>query len=1497
MVKRFVKSSTVDSLGKIHPKVVDIVSTKSNVQLEAKTQSYFKRNYLDVLKKIIPGFYFQDDQLVSGTKVPPQNQLINSHIKVNQQMNQILPISALTDDRNLSSIESPSAFARFFYKQNFPATINPDDFDRNILKPQGKTYASYGTSTLFLNYVSGTLLPSFPAVTLSGPPGLDLATMTASAYSNDSSGTHRYLINNLGWLYFLNTSSTTWDGFSTSDAVATLIAENLWKNHPISLSQSLNVFQEYLWRHESALLASGISGSIPTDYASSISTSTTYTSGNQLLDRLKILNDIIYSPLYLDAPDNKVKTAFQNYIQSSALLTEEEENGPLTNFLRGISFGIADRVSEANELNSFYDIATCPDQFLELLAELIGWKLIGADIDKWRVQIRNAVQIYKQKGTKKSIQLILDSLFSTGVLNGTGSDVLFELWESYIPDLMYYALATSSAAVKNYSPEQAAKFGVKFSPSGMDHNIRSLVDKILFDLVRDFPERFRIGKTKFPTPIFVVQGTEREWRGPYHFHNPASEGWTADGKGGWIGANKQPSSIYMTGPEHSDQSVNLAVEFDPTFTFKYRDAIHYIPPFEKRKYYTPTLVNSSMLEKIEYYLVCYGVDKKFARILVDYIRLHTVRTLERSDSINGFLFYTKQQKYPLNFSSIVQEVTTERTPDPVDLLNLWNGKSSHFLLQFNASSFNWDSYLLSATTAYGVKQVARAVDEVAPAHAIPEILLTVCSVDDSASGIVDNACIEIQPNFHDLYEGSGSVTTNFAVSALDMAYVATVTTGMSPNRFTRNDVKYPYNNLLSGVGAAADQFLTSTRRNTLRRRNYKNLFPESGCFTRLGNSSPGRLEVSSSLYAFVTSSTGYYSLGFMPSALKYAPVPVYSDTFGDLLNISALDGVWSICQNLLSTDSFYGYNTSNTFASRAKQNVNSSDCNSYGRRGQLAPIIGLINNLHDEKKYLEASSIVSGYYLSDGAINKTWASSSPKITPNDLSAWVSAFGENTNFTQSVGNQLINNDIANRSLDYYENFAFGKNINTLFGKYITSSLYAAHAIRNNYNQIGGPNIFSHTYGPLIYNSDYEMNGSAIDTSSYLQSSSIFEGVDISFYGGSGILSLSGTSSTPTYFVGTYAASDSSSVYIGTTEFRNEHLVSAIDLVDTSSIPTFTSHPIFSIYKLASTAVSKFNINSYLLNNTIIKYHRSTQTHTLPRLRIKIDNSDTTDKARNFLQPNHDYNIDIDLHNIDLSSAYTGGQTLGVMIRTEPEEDKVWIYKPTLSNCNEVIDQWEQHPVTSLTSSSTGIRFAESYSQGVTIPEGKINVLQGSGTGRGINVVGIPEVRGITCWDTLYETEYTLPALANVSTKTRERIQFKLSTHNNKGSIPPPTYTDKFGVVHRTNQKYVIEIFTLDPVASKFIVFDNISITDITNKALASIATSYGNIEIKEEQLKTIFRFYRSMQKGNASRNKDETAAVMDTNGGARSNYRSIVSMYSNSRDTNSGSLKEIHIDEG
>ena len=1487
MSRRFVKNATVDSANVIKPKVIAVVSTGNNLQSESESQSYFKRNYLEVLRKITPTFYFADDRDLSGVKINELDQLINSHMLVNNSINTVLPMSALTYDSNLSALNTPAGFAKYFYKQNSPASIASDDFERTILKPLGKQYSDYDTSTAFLDYVSGTLLHQIPSLSTTDH---NLADLTLSAFTNESSSTYSYLARNLGWVYFLNRDVGV-DTFNTSNAVATMIAQNLWRGHSIELMDSINIFQEYLWRKENI----SPSGFIPVDYISGTNSSGTFVSGVQLLDRLKTLNEVVYSPHYLDSPDRKVEDSFVTYLATSSLITTTEEAGDFTKFLRGISFSLADRVTEGNEINALYDIAQCPDQYLELLAELIGWRLLGADVDKWRVQLRNAVQIYKKKGTRRSIQILLDTLFSAGVFDATTSDVLTELWESYIPDIIYYSLATSSApfadGFTSYTPELAHKFGVPYSKTSMDTNIKYIVDKILFDLVREYPNNFRLGKEPFHTPRFVLSGTDEIYEGPYHRHEPGT-------------VSEDVSSIYMTGEEHTGFSTNLELKYDPDFTFFYRDKINYIPPYEKRQYYTPTDVTPSLLDRIEALLNCYGVDSSFSKSVTDYIRSYTTQTVDPIYSFNGFLVFTKEKKYPLNYEQITKNSTKERDPDPLSLLSMWSGKSSHFYLSFDASSFNWKSSSFESSSHYGLKQVQQSVDQVIPAHAIPATLLTVSTVADSVSGVKDNDCREVRPNFNDLYEGSSTVTTNFGVTSVNMNSRA-VAMGISPNRFVRGDVESPNDYLFASAATGtgpegAFDVSPATSRNSLRRRNYRYLLPETKMFTRIGRNSPGNLSAS-----YEGSGYGYIPLGFVPSTLSWTPVALKSDDFGSLIDETNLHGIWGICQNLLSTSSYSGYMVSNTFAFRAKEDITSSDCNAYGRRGQLPEILYVMNKLNDKKKYLQASSIVSGYIDPRGDIDPLWPSSSTEIVPNDLSAWYSKDGLGANVVRSIANQLIRSTSANDSLSYMENFEFGRNVNTLFNSYNLSSKYAGHGIRNNYNQLGGPNIFSHTYGPLLYNSDFEIDGSSIAVSSFLQASSAIAEADISFFGGSGVLSLSGASSVDTY-VGTITASDSDTLYLGysnvsSPEFRNGYLVSGVELVDTSTPFMFTQHPIFSIFRLARKTLSKFDFSNYLIENTVIKYQRSSMRSTFPRLRIKIDNSDTTDSARNFLEPNHTYEIKIVAHNLAHESTFMGGQSLGVWIHTEPEDGKVWTYRPYgyPSNCpGRYIDAWEQMDASSF--NSDGISIVESLADVKDFP---VKPIGGRGLGKTNGMDEIGEERS-ACWDTIkidqggVIKEVDTPAMAKVTEDTRTVLTFRLTTNNDKGSHPSLRYEDLYGPINRLDQKYVIEIFTMKGNADQFVVFEDISIQDITNKEMAIIPSTYGDIHLDDFDLKTIFRFWKNMKKGIASRTAVITSGTMEASGGSRMNYRSNVGMYDHTYDTAIfNALAKVVINEG
>ena len=370
------------------------------------------------------------------------------------------------------------------------------------------------------------------------------------------------------------------------------------------------------------------------------------------------------------------------------------------------------------------------------------------------------------------------------------------------------------------------------------------------------------------------------------------------------------------------------------------------------------------------------------------------------------------------------------------------------------------------------------------------------------------------------------------------------------------------------------------------------------------------------------------------------------------------------------------------------------------------------------------------------------------------------------------------------------------------------------------------------------------------------------------------------------MGTYGASEVTDVFVGNPEFRNVNLVSAIELVDTSTPLTLSAHPIFSIFNFTRKDQNKYSYTSYLINNQIIKYHRSTDTTVFPRLRVKIDNSDYTNKSRNFLEPNHDYEITIKAHNLATQGTGIGGSKLGVWVRTEPENNKVWCFNPlqVADECGQFYDNWFQINLSDL-SSINGINKVQQSSQIQPFNTGSLANVIGSGEGAGLGLLNITEETfDYRCWEAPIITKTIVgsspQAIANINEKTKQTFIFKFSTKNNKTIKPLATYLQQYGKVHRTDQKYVLEFFVPRGDDNKFVVFEDISIKDITNYNNAIIKSKYGEVQIDSNDLKSVFRFFKTISTGLASRNHTITSGTMEVSGGSRMNYRSNKKMYTN-----------------
>ena len=164
------------------------------------------------------------------------------------------------------------------------------------------------------------------------------------------------------------------------------------------------------------------------------------------------------------------------------------------------------------------------------------------------------------------------------------------------------------------------------------------------------------------------------------------------------------------------------------------------------------------------------------------------------------------------------------------------------------------------------------------------------------------------------------------------------------------------------------------------------------------------------------------------------------------------------------------------------------------------------------------------------------------------------------------------------------------------------------------------------------------------------------------------------------------------------------------------------------------------------------------------------------------------------------------------------------------------------------------------------------------------------------------ETTIPgtnpqAVANINENTLQELKFKFTTKNNKALTPTGDYLQTFGKVHRSDQKYTLEFFASQGSDTKFIVFEDISIRDITNYNKAVIQTKYGEAQLDSNDLKAVFRFFKDISTGLASKNATITSGVMEVSGGSRMNYRSQSAMYDPTVDSDYGNLTELNIVEG
>ena len=1297
-----------------------------------RNQTYFKPNYFKALKYILPEYLYEDDIEGTAKDVDVVDTLINSHLDIANNISSVLHVSAVSHSL-YSSIDSFEGISPFFVKQNQLTNITTQEFEDDVLTYFDRTFASFETLNEFDQFLEDTLLP---AINLNNPDSTYFGSI------GSTSAIHNYLINKLSWMYFLNTSGASFD---PSSYVKGLITSSLFVGNPVSISDGIKGLTEFVWRNEmgdyypSSLFAPGSSASL---------------SGTQQLDKLTTWVDVAYSPLYADKSDFTVRDRFQTFFENSIKYTDKVESGPFARLIRSLSFLAFDINNQTEEIASLYDIDDCPDDYLPLVAQLIGWDLYGDDANKWRLQLRNAVSIYKTIGTKKAIQSTVNTVFPKDKFPIESR--ITEMWESYVPYLIYYALATESDKFKDFQTwnrDEAENMDVEgYSTNSMDENIRMAVDRILLETVQQFPDSFSLTY--------------------------------------WI----EQSSL----------------------SFNYRGRVYPIPPFEEYPYYVNVELNQDMISFIADRLACFGVRQEFALDVSSYISSNALN-VDDEPRAGSWLLFTSGYNSPPNLDNLILNLNDNR----FDYASLWSGKSSHFKLVLDASEFDFTKKgLTDVDSGDAIGLLSQSVLRSAPAHSIPLISLEVSGEPDLVS-----------------LEGSSLPLIYYDKTEINV--------GAGNNYFTKgfsfNSYKRGINPGGSDIQRSATESLASPEfrevesletvsvvgaipRNTSRRRSYEKVMPFNGYYDRTGFNMPVGFSMASGLSGI--------PLGLVPSSLGYTPVTSHVN----------LPAIWAQCEGLNSTNSYYEYDVSNTQNVRGIASTFQSNSDYTTDRGQLPGIYASMHRISENEKYLR-SYLVSGPI----ALKNQIAITTDETELNTLRDLLT--NQTRGILQSYANGFSNSSVVGYAFpestsDYY-NFEFGRDLHRLYHQYKDN--FKWHRLSPEVQELDGANLFSHVFGPLVYNHNFEKLGNVTE----LVSTSFASPAKIS------------VTSTPFTGAGSFAASSPESMYLDTPERVSSGIIDGVELVLTSGTSENNS---FSIIKVPGSSKKSYE-ETFLFDKTLLLMRSGFGALTRIRFDIsKYEEPSNHPISKNFLTPDHDFKIDLNSIISNDAGTFLGGRRVGVWIHTKPESGKMWTY--------DKYGKWIHHDQR-VSRSQLMSRYGhiKSLAYKPNDPESTntpgLECIDNTGTSRTSPVIGLGE-------------------------DDFENFEIHFDTRNRE-LIVPKDYQSSYGQIHRLTQEYVVEVFMAPgSQPDEFMLIDKVSIQDLTLKTLSEVFAAgtlsdplcslsefkYGceeyRVELSKKDLFDVLKHFNNLSGKNAavpyaSRDKDKTETIMGSQGGSKVNY--------------------------
>ena len=184
-------------------------------------QQHFKSNYIEVLQRIVPEFYEDTEYALFGEEEDLQYNVLARLLSLASNLSSVI---ATPEATQASSFSSNHSLIPYFVPFNKLTDVSPQRFENHILRPLGKTFGSFENVSDFSSFVVATALPAthLNEVTTS------FATDYSAIVDNTASSiglVQEKLIEELGWLYLLNTNGLIED--ATSIAPSSVLVSSL----------------------------------------------------------------------------------------------------------------------------------------------------------------------------------------------------------------------------------------------------------------------------------------------------------------------------------------------------------------------------------------------------------------------------------------------------------------------------------------------------------------------------------------------------------------------------------------------------------------------------------------------------------------------------------------------------------------------------------------------------------------------------------------------------------------------------------------------------------------------------------------------------------------------------------------------------------------------------------------------------------------------------------------------------------------------------------------------------------------------------------------------------------------------------------------------------------------------------------------------------------------------------------------------------------------------